>query len=221
MRHGLEVPTPFIGDRFPELIVQTTIGEISLPNDYRGRWFVLFSHPGDFTPVCTTEFIAFERMKREFDGLNTQLIGLSVDQVYAHMKWIEWIRKRIGVQITFPIVADSLGTAAKTLGLIGPNLGVRTVRSVYIVDPDGTIRLILTYPETIGRNIHEIKRALEALQVSDAHHVVTPANWPNNEILGDKVMVPPPRTVQDAAKRTSEAMNGDFDCYDWWFCTPR
>lgn len=221
MPNETEQSTPFIGDPFPSVKVQTTQGELSLPDVYKGHWFILFSHPGDFTPVCTTEFVAFENLKNDFEQLNTQLIGLSVDQVFSHIKWIEWIRKRLGVQITFPVIADGLGVVAKRLGLIHPSKGTRTVRSVYIVDPEGTIRLILTYPETVGRNIHEIKRAVQALQTSDEHQVATPANWPRNELLGDKVIVPVARTVQEAAERKAKAKAGQLDCFDWWFCTTK
>lgn len=221
MSHEHELSVPFIGDRFPDVTVQTTVGELSLPDAYQGHWFILFSHPGDFTPVCTTEFVAFQNSKQEFDELNTELIGLSVDQVFSHMKWIEWIYRRLGVQITFPVIADGLGAAARRLGLIHPTKGTRTVRSVYIVDAEDTIRLILTYPETVGRNIHEIKRAVQALQLTDAKNVATPANWPNNEIVGDRVIVPPARTVQQTIERKAQANSGQLDCFDWWFCTTK
>jgi peroxiredoxin (alkyl hydroperoxide reductase subunit C) len=219
MSHVPEQSTPFIGDRFPDITVQTTMGKMSLPNVFKGHWFILFSHPADFTPVCTTEFVAFASLKNEFDKLNTQIIGLSVDQVFSHIKWTEWIRQRLGVQITFPIIADGIGTAAKRLGLIHPTKGTRTIRSVFIVDPEGTIRVILTYPETVGRNIHEIMRTLQALQLADANQVAIPANWPNNEVIGDKVIIPPARTIQEVAERKAEAKAGHLDCFDWWFCT--
>lgn len=218
MSHIPEQPTPYIGDRFPEMTVHTTFGELTLPDAYKNYWFVLFSHPGDFTPVCTTEFIAFEQLQRDFQKMNTQLIGLSIDQVPSHMKWVEWIRDHFGIQITFPIIADGLGTIARKLGMIHPTRGTRTVRSVFIVDPKGMIRIILTYPETIGRNIHEIKRAVHALQVSDAMKAGTPANWPNNELTGDKLLLLPPQSLQAADERKAKAQAGQLDCYDWWFC---
>lgn len=214
-----EQPVPFIGDPFPNVTVQTTFGDLSLPDAYKGRWFILFSHPGDFTPVCTTEIVAFEKFKLEFQKLDTELIGLSVDQVFPHIKWIEWIRDRLGIEITFPIIADGLGVVAKRLGLIHPTKGTRTVRSVYIVDPEGTIRIILTYPETVGRNIYEIKRAVQALQVTDANKAATPANWPSNEIIGNKLILLPAKTVQEAAERKAKSQAGQLDCFDWWFCT--
>jgi peroxiredoxin (alkyl hydroperoxide reductase subunit C) len=210
---------PFIGDRFPTLDVETTYGNMVLPDAYRGSWLVLFSHPGDFTPVCTTEFVAFERLKPEFEKRNTKLLGLSVDLVFAHIKWTEWIRDRLGVQITFPIIADPLGKVASTLGMIHPTMGTQTVRSVYIIDPEGMIRLILTYPENVGRNIHEILRAVTALQTADANKAATPANWPQNELIGSKLIMPPARTVQEAAERTAKAQQGELQCFDWWFCT--
>ncbi|CAH8717113.1 peroxiredoxin [Paenibacillus thiaminolyticus] len=213
-----ERSVPFIGERFPEVTVQTTFGELSLPGAFQRRWFILFSHPGDFTPVCTTEFIAFEQLHPEFRKLNTELIGLSVEQVFSHIKWIEWIRQCFGVHITFPIIADGLGTLAKQLGMIHPTLGTRTVRSVYIVDPKGIIRLMLTYPETVGRNIYEILRAVQALQVVDANQAATPANWPNNEIIGNQLILPAARTVQEAAERMKMSQAGQLKCYDWWFC---
>lgn len=210
---------PFIGDRFPDVTVQTTFGELSLPEAYQGRWFILFSHPGDFTPVCTTEFVAFEKLKPKFQKLNTELIGLSVEQVFSHIKWIEWIRNHLDVQISFPIIADGLGTVAKRLGMIHPTKGTRTVRSVFIVDPQGAIRLILTYPDSVGRNIYEILRTVHALQVTDVNKAATPANWPNNEIIGDKLILLPARTVQEAAERISKSQAGQLNCFDWWFCT--
>ena len=210
---------PYIGDPLPKLEVQTTQGNKILPHDYEGRWFILFSHPGDFTPVCTTEFIAFETLRNEFTKRNTELIGISIDQVQSHLKWIEWIQQNLGVQITFPIIADGLGNAAKKLGMIHPTRGSRTVRSVFIVDPEGTVRLVLTYPETIGRNVQEILRSLIALQTTDLYKAATPANWPNNEWLQDKLIIPPAKTVQEANAQLAKSQAGELTCYDWWFCT--
>ncbi|KIQ94691.1 Selenocysteine-containing peroxiredoxin PrxU [Anoxybacillus thermarum] len=210
---------PFISDRFPKVTVATTMGTITLPDDYAGRWFVLFSHPADFTPVCTTEFVAFEKMKPQFQQLNTELIGLSVEQVFSHIKWVEWIREKLHVNISFPIIADELGHVAKQLGMIHPTKGTRTVRSVYIVDHEGTIRLMLTYPESVGRNIYEIVRAVKALQTADAYEAAMPANWPHNELVGDRLIMPPPRTIQQAAERLNKAKKGEMSCFDWWFCT--
>ncbi|ODG92627.1 peroxiredoxin [Gottfriedia luciferensis] len=210
---------PFIGDLFPELKVQTTLGELVLPTGFQGHWYVLFSHPGDFTPVCTTEFVAFQKMMPEFMKLNTYLIGLSVEQVYSHIKWIEWIKQNLNVEITFPIIADSLGKIASRLGMIHPTIGTKTVRSVFIVDSTGKIRLILTYPDNVGRNIHEIIRAVKALQIADANKAGTPANWPENELVGERLIMPPPNTIQDANKRMEQSKEGQIQCYDWWFCS--
>lgn len=216
-----EERVPFIGDHFPKSFVHTTYGDLVLPDAFKGRWFILFSHPGDFTPVCTTEFVAFQKLMPEFQKLNTALIGLSVEQVFSHIKWVEWIRDRLDVQITFPIIADGLGTLARRLGMIHPTMGARTVRSVYMVDPEGIIRLILTYPESVGRNIYEILRALQALQITDAQHAASPANWPHNELIGGNLIYPPPRTIQEAEERLKQSQEGELNCYDWWFCVKK
>jgi len=144
-----EYNIPLIGDLFPEMEVQTTHGKMALPAQYEGRWFVLFSHPGDFTPVCTTEFVAFQSKYDRFRELNTDLIGMSVDQVFSHMKWTDWIRDHLNVEIQFPIIAATESTAHQ-LGLIHPGKGTNTVRAVFIVDPKGTVRAILYYPQELG-----------------------------------------------------------------------
>ena len=204
---------PLIGDRFPSLEVMTTHGKMCLPDDYKGKWFVLFSHPADFTPVCTTEFVAFQKRYDEFRKLNTELIGLSVDQVFSHIKWVEWIEQNLGVKIEFPIIADDTGKVSQTLGLIHPGKGTNTVRAVFIVDPQGIIRAILYYPQELGRNMDEILRMIKGFQVSDEHGVAIPANWPNNELVGDEVIIPPAADVKTAEERPKQ-----YDCYDWWFC---
>ena len=204
---------PTIGDKFPTLKVRTTHGKITLPDHFKGKWFVLFSHPADFTPVCTTEFVAFQRRYNEFKKLNTELIGLSIDQVFSHIKWIRWMKENLGANIEFPVIADDTGRVARALGMIHPNKGTNTVRAVFIIDPNGVIRLILYYPQEVGRNIDEILRAVRALQISDANKVALPANWPNNEVIGDKVIVPPPADLKSAEERPKK-----YECYDWWFC---
>ncbi len=209
---------PLLGDKFPEMEVKTTHGVIRLPDHYKGKWFILFSHPADFTPVCTTEFVAFQKRYDQFRELNTELIGLSIDQTFSHIKWIEWIEEKLSVKIEFPIIADDLGKVASKLGLIHPSKGTNTVRAVFVVDPDGVIRLILYYPQEIGRNMDEILRAVRALQISDKHKVATPANWPNNELIGDKVIVPPASDVETAKERLKKAEIGEHECYDWWLC---
>lgn len=203
---------PLIGEAMPNLTVQTTHGTKNIPGDYKGKWIVLFSHPADFTPVCTTEFVAFAKRNEEFKKLNAELIGLSIDQVFSHIKWVEWIKEKIGVEIPFPVIADSLGTMAMSMGMIHPQKGSETTRAVFIIDPDGIIRIILFYPQEIGRNIDEILRALKALQVHVEHKVALPANWPNNELIGDRVIIPPAKSQQDAKERLSK-----FEGYDWWF----
>jgi peroxiredoxin (alkyl hydroperoxide reductase subunit C) len=206
---------PLIGDKFPQMEVKTTQGTIKLPDHYSGKWFVLFSHPADFTPVCTTEFVAFEKMRGEFEKLNCELIGLSIDQVFSHMKWTQWIRENLKVEIKFPIIADDQGKVAAKMGMIHPGKGSNTVRAVFIIDSQATVRLILFYPQEVGRNIYEILRALKALQVTDNNKVAAPANWPNNELIDDQVIIPPPADEKTAATRKT---SGDMVCEDWWFC---
>ncbi|MGL4738194.1 MAG: peroxiredoxin [Cellulosilyticaceae bacterium] len=213
------ITMPLIGDRFPDMIVQTTQGVKKLPDDYKGKWFVLFSHPGDFTPVCTTEFVAFSKDFNKYQELGTELIGLSIDQVFAHMKWLQWIEENLGVKVPFPVIADASGEVAKKLGMIHPNKGSQTVRAVFIVDPNSIIRMILYYPQEIGRNMDEILRALLALQVADKNAVATPADWPNNDLIGSEVIIPPPRDIQTAQEREGwNSCETCPKCYDWWFC---
>ncbi|ADD04633.1 peroxiredoxin [Natrialba magadii ATCC 43099] len=208
---------PLIGDQFPELEVETTHGPKSIPDDYEGKWFILFSHPGDFTPVCTTEFVGFEQRREAFEELNTELIGLSIDRVHSHIKWTEWIDEEIDEKIDFPIIADESGDVADALGMVHPGQGSSTVRAVFIVDPDGITRQVLYYPKEIGRNVDEVLRSLEALQTSDQEGVALPANWPENENFGDKVLLSPPGTVDEAEARTAEADEEGYESYDWWF----
>ncbi len=208
----MEEKMPLIGDKFPKLEVQTTKGKMKIPDAFRGKWFVLFSHPADFTPVCTTEFVAFQKRFDEFKKLNCELIGLSVDQVFSHLKWEEWIKEKLKVEIKFPIIADT-GKVASTLGLIHPGKGTNTVRAVFFVDPKETIRAILYYPQELGRNMDEILRMVKGFQISDKEGVAIPANWPNNELIKDKVIIPPASDEKTAKKRLKE-----YNCYDWWFC---
>jgi peroxiredoxin (alkyl hydroperoxide reductase subunit C) len=207
-----EMKMPLIGDPLPKLKVTTTHGTKVLPDDYAGKWLVLFSHPGDFTPVCTTEFVGFAKRQDQFKELNCELLGLSIDQVYAHIKWEEWIMDNLGVEITFPIIADD-GTVGKTLGMIHPNKGSNTVRAVFIIDPKGIVRAILYYPQELGRDLDEIVRMVKGLQVVDKNNVALPGNWPNNELIKDHVIIPPAKDVKTAQERKNKP-----DCYDWWFC---
>ncbi len=208
---------PLLGDNFPKMTVQTTHGMKNLPCDYEGKWFVLFSHPADFTPVCTTEFVAFQKRYEEFKKLNTELIGLSIDQVFAHIKWEQWIEEKMGVKIEFPIIADT-GAVAEKLGLIHPGKGTNTVRAVFIVDAKGKVRIIFYYPQELGRNMDEILRSVKGMQVSDEKGVAMPANWPENEQLKDRVIVPPATNVKDAEQRLKDAKDGKHECFDWWLC---
>ncbi|PIE48442.1 MAG: peroxiredoxin [Flavobacteriales bacterium] len=208
---------PLLGDVFPTMTVQTTKGEFNLPEDFKGKWFVLFSHPADFTPVCTTEFVAFQKRYDEFRALNTELIGLSVDQVFAHIKWEEWIKENIGVQVEFPIIADT-GAVANKLGLVHPGKGTNTVRAVFIVDADSKIRIMLYYPQELGRNMDEILRVVKGMQYSDNNKVAMPANWPENDMFGDNVIVPPATTVDMVKERKAAADKGEIECLDWWLC---
>ncbi|MCE1188456.1 MAG: peroxiredoxin [Ignavibacteria bacterium] len=203
-----------LGEKFPEMHAQTTMGPINLPIDSEGKWMVLFSHPADFTPVCTTEFVAFARRYKDFANINTMLVGLSVDQVFSHIKWVEWIKTTLHVDILFPIIADDLGHASQRLGLIHPGKGNNPVRAVFIVDPHGIIRLIMYYPQEIGRQTDEILRALKALQAADKHKVALPENWPANELIGAKAINLPPKDIDTANSRL--AQNEGFD---WWFTT--
>ena len=203
---------PLIGDKFPEMQVQTTQGKKKLPDEFKGKWFILFSHPADFTPVCTTEFVAFQKRYNEFKKLNTELIGLSVDQVFSHIKWEEWIKDNLKIEIKFPIIADT-GKVANTLGLIHPNKGSSTVRAVFMVDPKGIIRAILYYPQELGRNMDEFLRMIKGFQVAEKNGAAIPANWPKNELIKDRVIIPPASDVATAKKRLKE-----YDGFDWWFC---
>ena len=203
---------PLLGDAFPTLQVQTTQGPMTLPADLKGSWFIVFSHPADFTPVCTTEFVGFQELMPEFEKLGVKLVGLSVDQVFSHMKWIEWMKDKLNVQITFPVIAAN-DAIANSLGLLHPGKGTNTVRAVFIVDPEGKLRLVLYYPQEIGRNMKEILRAVKALQISDKEDVALPANWPENSLIKDHAIVPPPSNVKAAEKRLKE-----YEGFDWWFC---
>lgn len=199
---------PLIGEPAPEFSAITTNGFVHFPADYRGKWVVFFSHPGDFTPVCTTEFMTFQSMLAEFRALNTELLGLSVDSNASHIAWIQAIKNDVAfqgwknVEITFPIVADTGGAVANLYGMIHAASGnTDTVRAVFIVDPRGIIRTILYYPKSVGRNMTEIKRVIIALQTSDAFRVATPAEW----VPGEEVIVPAPATVADVQRQRKNA----------------
>lgn len=202
---------PLIGEKFPELDVETTAGRIKLPDSFNGHWFMLFSHPGDFTPVCTTEFFSFSKRNEDFKKLNTQLIGLSVDSVVSHIAWIKWIEENLKIKVPFPIIGDSMGNVAKRLGMIHAESSSSTVRAVFLVDDKGIVRLILYYPLEMGRSIDELLRVINGLQMADKYKAAIPANWPNNEIIGDKVLNPVPHNIGDADKAMTEHKG-----YAWW-----
>ena len=201
---------PRINDPAPEFEAKSTHGPLKL-SDFKGKWVVLFSHPADFTPVCTTEFVEFARRADDFKERNAQLIGLSVDSVPAHIAWIRNIEEHFGVKIDFPVIADLDTKVAQKYGLIHPSASeTATVRAVFIIDDKGVVRALIYYPMSLGRNIDEILRAVEALQTADANACATPANWKP----GEKVIVPPPQTLDDAEKR---AMNTDYEVTDWYY----
>lgn len=200
---------PRIGEPAPEFTAKTTHGPRSL-EDYRGKWLVLFSHPADFTPVCTTEFIAFARSYERFRALNCELLGLSVDSNYAHIAWVRNIKERFGVEIPFPVIEDLTMQIAHDYGMIQPGASdTSTVRATFFIDPDARIRALVYYPMTNGRSVEEFLRLLEALQTSDAHAVSTPEGWRP----GDKVIVPAPATAADAEKRD----RAGYETIDWYF----
>ncbi len=206
-----EFNMPLLGDSFPELNVQTTHGPMNIPGDYKGKWFVLFSHPADFTPVCTTEFVAFQNRYDQFKELGCELIGMSIDQVFSHIKWVDWIKEKLDVEIKFPIIAANDSIAMK-LGMLHPGKGTNTVRAVFIGDPKGKVRLVLYYPQEVGRNMDEVLRVVKALQISDKQGAMA-AGWPENELIGDRIIIPPASNVKDAAERLDK-----YEGYDWWFC---
>jgi len=199
-----------LNETAPDFTAVTTHGKKSL-SDYEGKWVILFSHPADFTPVCTTEFMAFAKLNDEFEKLNCQLIGLSIDSVHSHIAWIRNIEKNFGVKIPFPVIADLDMNVAKLYRMLHPGASnTSTVRCVFIIDPKRILRLMIYYPLSNGRNIDEIIRILKALQSSDKYGIATPANWQP----GDDVIVPPPPTQEAAEKRLEEG----YQCVDWYFC---
>ncbi len=206
-----------IGEKFPEIEVNTTHGKMKLPEQFKGKWFVLFSHPADFTPVCTTEFYAMQKRLSKFKELGAEVIGLSVDQVFSHLKWMEWIKDNLNEEIEFPVIADDRGEVAEALGMI-PSGATITARAVFIVDPKGIIRAIVYYPAEVGRDWDEILRALRALQVSDEKGVALPHKWPENELIGKRAIVPPAGTVEQIKEREKAKEKGEIECYDWWLC---
>ncbi len=193
----------------PDFHAETTHGPRSLA-DYKGKWLVLFSHPADFTPVCTTEFMAFAKAQDKFAELDCELLGLSIDSHYSHIAWVRNIKEKFDVDVRFPIIADLSMDVAKAYGMIQPGASdTSAVRATFIIDPEGNLRAMVYYPMTNGRSIAEFVRLVTALQTSDANKVATPENWQP----GDKVIVPPPATVEAAQARESEG----YEYTDWYF----
>ncbi|MGB9682687.1 MAG: peroxiredoxin [bacterium] len=204
------VSLPRLNELAPEFEAITTHGKLKL-SDFRGKWVILFSHPADFTPVCTTEFVAFSKAYEEFVKRNTQLIGLSIDSIYSHLAWTQNIEKNFGVKVPFPIIADLDMKVATLYGMVHPQASsTQAVRAVFFIDEKGILRAMVYYPLTNGRNIQEIIRLLDALQTSDKYGVATPANW----IPGEKVIVSPPVTQESVEKRIKEG----YECIDWYLC---
>ena len=192
---------PRIGDQAPDFDAVTTKGRIKFSEFAKGKWTVLFSHPADFTPVCTTEMSGFAQRKDEFTALNTELMGLSIDSIHAHLGWVNNVRKNTGVYFDFPIIADIDMKVSKLYGMLQPNESeTAAVRAVFFIDPSKKIRLIMYYPLNVGRNMDEILRALDALQVSDKNGVAMPLDWKR----GDKVIVPPPKTLAEMDQRLND-----------------
>lgn len=202
---------PRLGQPAPQFEAPTTHGTLKL-EDFKGSWLVMFSHPADFTPVCTTEFIAFAQIHPQLRELGCELMGLSIDSVYSHIAWVRNIEEKMGVKITFPVIADLSKDVAGKYGMIMPGeSSTETSRCVFVIDDRQILRAMIYYPLTTGRNTDEILRVVQALQTSDKNGVATPANWRP----GDKVIVPPPKTQETAEARVKEK---GVECKDWYFC---
>ena len=211
---------PRIGDNAPEFKAVTTQGDINFPSDYKGGWVILFSHPADFTPVCTSEFMTFASMEKQFNEANCKLVGLSVDGLYSHIAWLRTIKEKIqykgmkNVEVTFPLIEDITMQVANKYGMLQPGeSSTKAVRAVFFIDPKGIIRTIIYYPLSLGRNFDELYRVLIGLQTADEFSVALPADWRP----GDEVIVPPAGSCGAARDR----MDGkqDMTCHDWFFCT--
>lgn len=222
----IDVPSPApamprIGDPAPSFTAATTQGDISFPSDYVGKWVILFSHPADFTPVCTSEFMTFASMQEQFAAYNTQLVGLSVDGLYSHIAWLRTIKDKISfrgmrdIEVTFPLIDDVSMEVARKYGMIMPGEdSTKAVRAVFVIDPKAVIRAIIYYPLSLGRNFDELLRVVKALQTADHFDVATPADWRP----GEPVIVPPAGSCGTANERMAGAADG-VECEDWFFCT--
>ena len=211
---------PLIGEKAPSFVAETTQGPINFPEDYKGKWVIFFSHPADFTPVCTTEFMTFANMADEFKQLNTELLGLSIDSTYSHIAWLRTIKEKIqyksmkDIEVNFPVISDLTMEVSKKFGMLQPAASTtQAVRAVFIMDPKAIVRAILYYPLSNGRNMDEVKRLLIAMQHSDEHNIATPANWE----IGDDVIIPPPGSCGTAKDRVDQA-GDDYECLDWFIC---
>jgi peroxiredoxin 2/4 len=222
METNNQIAMPRIGDAAPSFKAVTTQGEINFPQDYSGSWVILFSHPADFTPVCTSEFMTFASMEDKFAKANCKLVGLSVDGLYSHIAWLRTIKEKIeykgmkNVEVMFPLIEDITMEVAKKYGMMMPGeSNTKAVRAVFVIDPKGIVRTVLYYPLSLGRNFDEIYRIIIALQTADAFSIATPADWQP----GDDVIVPPAGSCGTAKNR----MEGkeDMKCYDWFFCTKK
>ncbi|MEO7979141.1 peroxiredoxin [Flavobacterium sp.] len=214
------VSMPRIGDKAPEFKAITTQGDINFPVDYKDKWIIFFSHPADFTPVCTSEFMTFAKREPEFTALNCQLVGLSIDGLYSHIAWLRTIKEKIefkgmkNIEVKFPLIEDITMEVAKKYGMIQPGESTtKAVRAVFFIDPKGMIRAIIYYPLSMGRNFDELKRALIALQTADSYNIATPADWQP----GDDVIVPTAGSCGIAKERMEDKQ--EMTCYDWFFCT--
>lgn len=213
---------PRIGDKAPEFKAVTTQGEINFPSDYSGSWVILFSHPADFTPVCTSEFMTFASMEAQFAKANTKLVGLSVDGLYSHIAWLRTIKEKIeykgmkNVEVNFPLIEDITMSVAGKYGMMMPGeSSTKAVRAVFFIDPKGIIRTIIYYPLSLGRNFQELYRVVVGLQTADAFSVALPADWQP----GDDVIVPTAGSC-GVAKQRMESKD-EMTCYDWFFCTKK
>jgi peroxiredoxin (alkyl hydroperoxide reductase subunit C) len=224
MDEPMETPTysvPLIGDEAPAFKAPTTQGDLDFPNQYKGKWVILFSHPADFTPVCTTEFMTFAKLYPQFQALNCELIGLSIDSNFSHIAWLRTIAEKIewkdmkGVQVNFPVIADPMGTVAKLYGMLHPKADTtKAVRAVFFIDPQSIVRAVIYYPSSNGRNFDEILRLLIAMQTAEEHNIATPADWRP----GDEVIIPPPGSCGAAKSRVDDASSEGYRCLDWFLC---
>ncbi len=215
-----EYRMPLIGEKAPSFEAETTQGKIKFPDDYQGKWVIFFSHPADFTPVCTTEFMTFASKEKEFESLNAKLLGLSIDSGYSHIAWLRTIKEKIqykgmkGIEINFPVISDLTMEVSKRFGMLQPSASTtQAVRAVFIMDPKAIVRAILYYPLSNGRNVDEVMRLLVAMQHSDQYQIATPANWQP----GDDVIIPPPGSCGVAKQRVEQAQ-ADVKVLDWFMC---